>query len=84
MASEDRTQDYNDDLKRMSNKLGIPTPQSIETPITETSQLSQILSGWGKKMKDNATGEIVTGCGCNISAKSMSPHSSCPLNKWDK
>jgi hypothetical protein len=123
MASEDRTQDYNDDLKRMSNKLGIPTPQSIETPITETSQLSQILSGWGnrikdtfgvldeetklmsekrllhcnvcymrtgntcdprKKMKDDATGEIVTGCGCNISAKSMSPHSSCPLNKWDK
>ena len=52
MASEDRTQDYNDDLKRMSNKLGIPTPQSIETPITETSQLSQILSGWGNRIKD--------------------------------
>lgn len=36
----------------MSNKLGIPTPQSIETPITETSQLSQILSGWGNRIKD--------------------------------
>ena len=32
MASEDKTQEYNDDIKRMSEKLGIPTPQNIETP----------------------------------------------------
>ena len=123
MASEDKTQEYNDDIKRMSEKLGIPTPQSIETPKEETSQISQILSGWGnkikehfgvldketkemsekrlflcntcymrsgntcdprKQMKNNQTGEVVRGCGCNISAKSMSPHSACPLEKWDK
>jgi len=35
-------------------------------------------------MKNNQTGEVVRGCGCNISAKSMSPNSLCPLDKWDK
>ena len=123
MASEDKTQNYNEDLKRMATKLGItPPPHSIETPKEETSQISQILSGWGNRIKDvfgvldeetkelsrkrllycdsclmrsgntcdprismrnDVTGEEVRGCGCNISAKSMSPHSSCPLSKWD-
>lgn len=117
MASEDKTQNFNEDLNKMT-----PPPSNIEVPKEETSQLSQILSGWGNKIKDtfgmldeetkeisrkrlvhcdscymrsgtacdprkqmknNVTGEIVRGCGCNISAKSMSPHSSCPLGKWD-
>ena len=125
MASEERTENYNDDLKRMAEKWGTtpPPPQAIETPTGEASQISQILSGWGNRIKDafgvldaetkelsrlrllhcnscymrsgnacdprksmtnNITGEIVKGCGCNISAKSMSPTSSCPLGKWDK
>lgn len=118
MASEDKTQNFNEDLNKM-----IPPPSNIEVPKEEVSQLSQILSGWGNKIKDtfgmldeetkelsrarlahcdscymrtgnscdprkqmknNITGEIAKGCGCNISAKSMSPHSICPLNKWDK
>lgn len=29
-----------------------------------------------------ATGKIEKGCGCNIAAKTMSPHSKCPLGKW--
>lgn len=37
-----------------------------------------------KQMKNNITGEIARGCGCNISAKSMSPASVCPLSKWQK
>ena len=120
MASEDKTQNFNEDLNKINNT---PPPSSIETPQEETSQISQILSGWGnrfkdvfglldaetkeisrlrlihcnscymrtnnscdprKQMKNNITGEVVKGCGCNISAKSMSPHSICPLGKWDK
>jgi len=112
MPSEDKTQNFN----------GIP-PQPITTPIPETSQIGQILSGWAnrikdtfgvldeetkamstarmlhcntcymrtgntcdprKSMKNSVTGEIAKGCGCNISAKSMSPGSRCPLDKWDK
>lgn len=30
------------------------------------------------------TNERKNGCGCNISAKSLSPSSICPLGKWDK
>jgi hypothetical protein len=29
------------------------------------------------------TNERKNGCGCNISAKSLSPSSMCPLGKWD-
>jgi len=118
MAAEDRTQNYNDDLKRMSEKLGVPSP-----PAIETSQISQILIGWGNRIKDKFglldektkeisrerlllcnvcdmrsgntcdprkqmmnkhTGNLVKGCGCNISAKSMSPEPACPLYIWDK
>lgn len=32
--------------------------------------------------KDILTGDIKTGCGCNISAKTLSPSSKCPLSKW--
>jgi len=28
------------------------------------------------------TGELKSGCGCNLSAKSLSPSSECPLGKW--
>jgi hypothetical protein len=28
------------------------------------------------------TGKIEKGCGCNIAAKTLSPHSKCPLAKW--
>jgi hypothetical protein len=28
------------------------------------------------------TGKVEKGCGCNIAAKTMSPHSKCPLAKW--
>ena len=54
MASEERTENYNDDLKRMAEKLGTtpPPPQAIETPTGETSQINQILSGWGNRIKD--------------------------------
>jgi hypothetical protein len=52
MASEDRTQDYNDDLKRMSEKLGVPTPPAIETPQNKPSQIEAIFTGWGNKIKD--------------------------------
>jgi len=115
MAEETNSQNYNTDPNL--------TPQPIETPDNEVSQLEQILVGWGnrikdafgaldtetkemsrlrmlecnscymrtgntcdprKAMKNNDTGEIVRGCGCNISAKSMSPASQCPLNKWPK
>jgi len=114
MASEDKTQNFNEDLNK---------PQPISTPESEASQISQILSGWGNRIKDafgmlddetkalsekrllhcntcymrtgntcdprksmtnNITGEVARGCGCNISAKSMSPSSKCPLYKWDK
>lgn len=90
--------------------------------MEETPQISQILSGWGNKIKDTfglldaetklrsekrllhcnvchmrsgntcdtqklgnhtQTGKAVSGCGCNISAKSLSPGSTCPLGKWD-
>lgn len=26
--------------------------------------------------------ETVSGCGCNLSAKTLSPNSQCPLSKW--
>lgn len=38
MASEDKTQNFNEDLNK---------PQPISTPESEASQISQILSGWG-------------------------------------
>lgn len=28
------------------------------------------------------TGELTRGCGCNLSAKSLSMNSECPLGKW--
>ncbi len=28
------------------------------------------------------TGELRYGCGCNLSAKALSPKSECPLGKW--
>jgi len=128
MPSVDNTQNFNDDLKRMSEKLNAMTPPAIITPkqqpkTVEGSVISQILFGWGNKIKDhfgvlddetkemsrlrlekchscymrtkgscdprksmtnNQTGEKVRGCGCNISAKSMSRTSRCPLGKWDK
>ena len=31
---------------------------------------------------DIISGERKGGCGCNISAKTLSPSSQCPLNKW--
>lgn len=37
-----------------------------------------------KQAKNSVTGETVRGCGCNISAKSMSPDSLCPLGRWQK
>lgn len=43
MASEDTTQNFNED----SNK-----PQPISTPKPADSQLNQILSGWGNRIKD--------------------------------
>lgn len=35
-----------------------------------------------KKGMNLRTGEIVKGCGCNIAAKTLSPSSKCPLEKW--
>jgi len=34
---------------------------------------------WGY---DIISGDKKVGCGCNISAKTLSPSSRCPLNKW--
>lgn len=28
------------------------------------------------------TGNLTRGCGCNLSAKTLSPRSKCPLGKW--
>jgi hypothetical protein len=123
MASENKTQDFNQDLNRVANKFGIPQPppSAIQTPVEQPSQLVQILDGWGNRVKDLfgvldeetkrigkerlfhcdschmrngntcdprqtginlKTGLPVTGCGCNISAKTLSPHSICPMDKW--
>ena len=35
-----------------------------------------------KKGKHVVTGLVLTGCGCNLSAKPLSPTSKCPLGKW--
>jgi hypothetical protein len=35
-----------------------------------------------KKGEHVATGQLVGGCGCNISAKTLSTNSKCPLGKW--
>jgi hypothetical protein len=32
--------------------------------------------------KNIISGQMVKGCGCNISAKTLSPESQCPLSKW--
>lgn len=35
-----------------------------------------------KSGKNVLTGEIKNGCGCNLAAKTKSPDSRCPLDKW--
>lgn len=35
-----------------------------------------------KEGKNIITNEVVTGCGCNIKAKTVSPKSVCPAGKW--
>ena len=36
-----------------------------------------------KRLGENIiTGEQTKGCGCNLSAKAVSPESQCPLSKW--
>lgn len=35
-----------------------------------------------KRIHHIKTNEIKTGCGCNISAKTLSPQSQCPAGKW--
>ena len=34
------------------------------------------------QIKDIVTDVLVNGCGCFLEAKTMSPESSCPANKW--
>lgn len=35
-----------------------------------------------KKGTNVLTGDLVSGCGCNLAAKTLSPTSKCPLGKW--
>lgn len=35
-----------------------------------------------KQIKHIVTEQMVRGCGCNISAKTLSPDSECPAGKW--
>lgn len=35
-----------------------------------------------KELKHIVTEQLVNGCGCNISAKTLSPNSECPAGKW--
>jgi len=35
-----------------------------------------------KEIRNIKTNQIVKGCGCNISAKTLSPQSECPAGKW--
>ena len=35
-----------------------------------------------KQIKHIVTEQLVWGCGCNISAKTLSPTSECPAGKW--
>lgn len=35
-----------------------------------------------KQIKHIVTEQLVRGCGCNISAKTLSPDSECPAGKW--
>lgn len=35
-----------------------------------------------KKGEHIYSGQIVSGCGCNIAAKSLAPDARCPLGKW--
>ena len=35
-----------------------------------------------KKGMNVLTGEMVSGCGCGLAAKALSPTSKCPLGKW--
>jgi|TARA_R110002074_G_scaffold53800_2_gene134623 hypothetical protein len=34
------------------------------------------------QIQHHITGNLVNGCGCNISAKTLSPSSHCPAGKW--
>jgi hypothetical protein len=36
------------------------------------------------KKEDRVKGQIVKGCGCSLSAKSMCENCQCPLGKWIK
>ena len=124
MASEKKTQNYGKDLEELAKKMGVANPDlKFKPPVEDipTSQLSQILTGWGNRVKDtfnmveprvkvlsearlklcdvcpirrgnkcapslqikhHVTGNLVNGCGCNISAKTLSPSSHCPAGKW--
>lgn len=46
-------------------------------PIRVKNSCSRQLSGISVKTK-----QIKHGCGCNIAAKTLSPSSKCPLEKW--
>ena len=35
-----------------------------------------------KKIKHIVTEQMVSGCGCSLSAKTLSPDSECPAGKW--
>lgn len=36
----------------------------------------------GRQGKHVVTGQLVSGCGCKLAAKALSPGSVCPLGKW--
>lgn len=36
----------------------------------------------GRQAKHVVTGHLVSGCGCRLAAKALSPGSVCPLGKW--
>lgn len=56
MASENKKQNYGQNLEEMAKKLGVEpvAPKEIE-PLDQkpTSQLNQILTGWGNRIKDS-------------------------------
>jgi hypothetical protein len=37
-----------------------------------------------KQERHIETNEVVSGCGCNLSAKTLDPNSECPIGKWKK
>ena len=72
-------------IKDVFNTLDEETKQMGEKGLSicnDCAVRDGFICSSNKQDWDKTTNEIKKGCGCQVFAKTLSPTSTCPLNKW--